>query len=402
MRRSLKNWEFWAAVLGCLLVLLFRVGGYWSSTWLSKWALLVYLMAGAFSVAVCRRTSFLHLPLLLYTFGELITLSAWPLGPYLGKLDTTVIMALQNNAFYGVLQIASCAGLMAWMARSHREGVRGIFIGLFLIWLIECVATLCLPWKGPFSPPNNGLWFGNPSMGSSLLACLLPFVWSLWISLCHEYRWRKAVVRIPLGVSWLVTFFVIYRTQASVPWGVLGVVTATALARNTWAISRKAFFLGLGSIGVLATAMIEAGQHLLGYEFWNQNGRFEIWEMGWKHYRHFGSAIWGLGYASTQIFLPLEQLTTGHMHGQTFLWFHSDWLQLAIEGGFVGMFCVFLSLGRALKQSWGHTEYLASLLGFVTLGVMDYPLRMPIHCFVLALIFGLTERGNSDLPESYP
>lgn len=385
----MKHLEFLLGVGSGLLVLFFETGSYWSATWLSKWAVILLAMSVIFSVWVARRTSFLHLPLLLYSFGELIVLAAWPQSPYQQTLDTVTLIALQKNAFYGVLELASCVGIMALVARGRDSFMKGAVASFGLIWLIGVGGTLLLPLVGDRSPPNNGLWFGNPSMGGGLLACLFPF--SLDVSGLMRINSPRIIKRFLLPFFWGLTFLAVYRTKASVPWGVLGVVTAALIAhtlRHRWVALLKAAV----AITALALGMIFIGQHFLGYEFWNQNGRFEIWTMAWQYYRAHGNAIYGFGYSTSQIFLPLEQISTEHMHGQTFLWLHNDWLQLAIEGGFVGMFCIFLSLGRLLKAAWATSAGLASLAGFVTLAAMNYPLRMPIHCYCLAVLCGLIER----------
>lgn len=387
----MKSLHFLLGVGAGLLLLFFHTGGYWSATWLSKWVLLILIMAVIFSIWVCRRTSFLHLPLLLYAFGHLIGLACWPQSPYQGITDTITLIALQKNAFYGVLELASCVGIVALIARGTDALMRGVVTSLGLIWLIGVGGTLCLPLTGPTSPPNNGLWFGNPSMEGGLFACLFVFSpESLILFRFAPLRWAKTLL-LPVGFG--LTFLAIWRTGASVPWGVLGVVTATLIAhtlRRSWQTLLKAAI----AITALAFGMILLGQHFLGYEFWNQNGRFEIWIMAWKWYRLHHSAVWGAGYSTSQVFLPLEQLATNHMKGQTFLWLHNDWLQLAIEGGFVGMFCVFLSLFRLIKASWLTSAGVAALLGFTTLAVMNYPLRMPLHCYCLAILCGLIERND--------
>lgn len=147
-------------------------------------------------------------------------------------------------------------------------------------------------------------------------------------------------------------------------------------------------------VGLLAVLMCALGKFTLGSEFWDENKRFEIWRMAWDWMWINGRPSVGMGFSTSQVLIPIEQTLTGHYHGDYFLWLHNDWLQLAIEGGWVGMTCVFLSVTRLLMLSYKRPPFFAALCGFMTMGIFNYPLRMPIHCFCLVLICGMIEKLN--------
>lgn len=366
MRHLIKPWTVVIATLGLLF---FGTGGYWSATWLSKWTLLMGFGTLALSVWAARATSLWHLPLMIYMFASLLAVGAWPQSPYEGTVDAVTLLALQKNAFAGLAEVA--IGVAFFILAASPAYARGTRVALPLLWLVGTVMILTLPLHGFESPPNNGLWFGNPSMAASLLACLLPFVWLLYRNPC---LWL---------VSWLLTLLLAYRTGASVPWGILGVVTAAV-----WVSRNPRRMLCLPAF---AAALIALGMTLLGHDFWDPNGRLEVWSMAWEWFRLHGSLVWGMGYSTSQVLLPLEQVVTGHYHGEYFLWLHNDWLQLFIEGGIVGMACLLLSLSRLLTVAWKSPALFGSLTGFVALACFNYPLRMPIHCFCLMLIGGMVE-----------
>lgn len=367
----------WHIIVGGLAVFFFHTGSYWSATWLSKWALILVLFGLATSVGAAKKTSFLYLPLMLYVFLSLIALSVWPQSPYQNLLDPVTLLALQKNALYGLMiWTISLSALAAFTV----ECVGGASWVLACIWSIGTLSTLWLPSHGMLSPPNNGMWFGNPSMGASLLAICLPFVWMGYSHL----KWYATVGLAPL--TWLLTLLAIYRTGASVPWGVLGIVSAAFLV--SWSVKK---WRTLIPIAALAVMMVLLGHHLLGKDFWDQNGRFEIWRMGWDWFRAHTPIALGAGFSSSQIMLPIEQVLTNHYHGEYFLWLHNDWLQLAIEGGYVGMACVFLALFRLVRVSFRYPSLFAGLMGFCALALFNYPLRMPIHSMCLLLIAASAE-----------
>lgn len=368
-----------AGVLALALCVLFvHTGNYWSATWLSKWAFMFWAASIGFSWWAAKRTSFFHFPLMAYAFTSLIYIAAGPQNPYAVFFDPVTVVALQKNAFFGLAEITVIIGAFSLMAREKGLQV-GAHLGLIAVWLIGTVSILSLQ-----RPPDNGLWFGNPSMGAGLLACLVPFVWPNHVQLI-EHKDRKWVSTL-FVISWAITLVMIYRTRTSVPWGVLGVVTSAYLLAMS---PKKVFAFSISAI--LAACMIPLGQRLLGTEFWDQNKRFEIWKMGWDWFWLHGSPSVGMGYSTTQVLLPIEQMITGHFNGDYFLWFHNDWLQLAIEGGYIGMACVFLSLFRLLWAGKNFPTLFASLAGFITLGLFNYPLRMPIHCFCLVIVAGAIE-----------
>lgn len=368
----------WGVFFLTLSVLFFGTGNYWSATWLSKWALILALSSGAISLWAARRTSLWYLPLMLYLYGSLLYLGVWQ-SHYAQTLDPVTLLALQKNALYGILQVTACLILFGAITSS---AIVPAHFSLIAIWAVGVGRILSLPLSGPFSAPNNGLWFGNPSMGASLLACLLPSVWAV----------SPKFGKIMKPLAWVLTLAAIYKTRASVPWGVLGVVTSVAIAVNTFRYRRSWLWI-LGSFVSIAAFLSALGMRLLGDDFWDQNGRFEIWKMALDWSKTHGNMWFGQGFSSTQVLLPIEQVVMGHYHGDYFLWLHNDWLQIFIEGGYLGAACVALAVGRALWVS-RHKLILPSLCGFATLALFNYPLRMPIHVYCLVLMLGVREAVN--------
>lgn len=378
----MKSLETWGICAAGTVITFFGYGNYWNTTWLSKWAVLLSLSALAMSWLCARKSSFLYFPLILYSLANLIALGVWSPSPYQQTLDPVTLLALQKNALFAILQVSALLMLFCGTKKSWQTG---IIIFLTATWATGVGSVLMQPTTGIHTPSNDGLWFGNPSMGASLLACLMPFAaWAF--SSTHLLKNSPRLQKVFFGLGWFLTLLAIYRTGASVPWGVLGVVTAALLLSQT-----RQFLRIIIPIGGIALGMILLGKGLLGHDFWDQNGRFEIWRMAFDRFQMSADPWFGFGFSSGQTLIPIEQINTGHFHGDYFLWLHNDWLQLAVEGGYIGMFCVFLAVGRLLMVSFRQPYLFASLCGFMTLGLFNYPLRMPIHCFCLVLVCGLAE-----------
>jgi len=372
------TWESWLILAVGVAVLFFGVGNFWSATWLSKWALILTLAAAGFSGWVARRTSWFYFPGLLYCLVSMLAIAAWPYQPFLRSYDIITLMALQKNAFSGVLEVVACTALFALITQSMK---RGILVFLSLVWAVGTFALVTLP-----HPALNGLWFGNPSMAAGLLACLLPIAWGFTAGTICRNNFR-AKMAFMCG-SWLLTLLMIWRTEASVPWGVLGVTTAAVFVART---PRKAWLLsGLGTL-LLAGLMLLVSHKLLGGALWGDSGRFMIWRMAIDCWDKSGSTLLGMGFSTSQILLPIQQVTTNHFGGEYFMWLHNDWLQILTEGGIVGWLCIAPAVARLASVAWPRPALFGALMGFCTLGLFNYPLRMPIHCLCIVLVCGLAE-----------
>lgn len=379
----MKSWQNWAIFVGGMAVFLFGTGNFWSATWLSKWALILALFGVAISFWAALRTSLAYLPLMLYGFLSLITMSVWPEQPYKDLFDPVTTLALQKNALYGLVVWTICVTAFASVKKKYSEC---ILVLLSTIWASGTLGILSLPLQGTHNAVNNGMWFGNPSMGAGLLACLMPFAWAL----ANVYVKNRRQVFFLISLSLAMTLLAIYKTRASIPWGVFGAVSfAVIVARGSVkGTSWKWTPLSFASIAVL---LLITGTKLIGKDFLFDSGRFEVWQMAWAYFREHGNPAFGMGFATSQVLIPVEQVMTSHYNGSYWLWLHNDWLQLVIEGGYVGTACALLAVARLLTVSFKKPALFGSLVGFCVLAVFNYPLRMPIHCMCLVMICGVTE-----------
>lgn len=381
--RSISH-ESWLVILIGLGVLFFGYGSYWSATWLSKWEILLIIFVWMTCFWCAKKTHWLYLPFLIYWLVSLVLISTDPL-PWLPTevRDPINMLAVGRNALYATL--ISIASVMGFGLLSRQSSI-GCMLVASLIWATGIVAILSLPLQGILSAPNNGRMFGNPSMEASLLACLMPFVIGF---LKDRLKWKHWLLRFCILGVWLITLLAIYRTKASVPWGVLGVVSAALLIAESK--TKRTLLVSGITIATLAISMILVGLHALGKDFWDQNGRLEIWQMAWNWSKSHGQLLLGTGFSTTQVLVPVEQMITGHFNNAYFMWLHNDWLQLFLEGGIVGFVFFTLAFSRLVYVTWKKPVLFASFMGFVTMGLFNYPLRMPIHCFCLFLVCALAE-----------
>jgi hypothetical protein len=101
----------------------------------------------------------------------------------------------------------------------------------------------------------------------------------------------------------------------------------------------------------------------------------------WNNYNiYIGSGIGSFPYVSINLQDKLHWWNDG-----IFLWMHSDWGQLLIEGGIVGLalsIALFVDVFRRLYKS---TIHVSSLCGFSAAMVFNYPMRY-VMVFVLCYL----------------
>ena len=210
-------------------------------------------------------------------------------------------------------------------------------------------------------------------MGGALLACLLPLVW------------EEIAATLPWAIlAWVLTALMAWRTQASIPVGVLGVVTVAywlpKALKHAWIPA--AFLAGY----------ISMEHWLLGRDLFDPNGRVPIYKLAMEYTQNHGLFLTGWGVGATQALMPILQQQTGTRLGNYFIWLHSDWLQTLTELGIPGLLFALLAAWVLFSKSRGAPR--AALLGFMGMACFDYPLRLPLTAFCLLLTCCLIERSS--------
>lgn len=373
MQQKVGSWGVLGVGAG---VLFFHFGQFWSATWWSKWGFLALAFNLFFCVWAARRTSWYYFPLMLYVLTSSTFMAFWAQLTYAKQLGPIVEIVLQKDALFA--WITGLAVIWAF-AEWKRGWSAGSQLTFHLIWAVGVCAYLCMP-KG--MPPNNGWYFGNPSMGAGLLAALLPALWD-------EFQVLPERFELPAGLlAWFLTALVIWRTGTSIPIGVLWLVTASYLIYR-FPVRRTVF--GVFSLTVFMAA---TGFLLLGHDFLDENGRTPIYKLAasWSSEQNLWHLGWGSG--AFQTVMPILQITHHVREHDYFMWMHSDWLQFAVEFGYAGVLCLAPALARLGVLTLNNEDPASSamLWGFMGMALFNYPLRMPITAFVLLLVVARVER----------
>ncbi len=156
-----------------------------------------------------------------------------------------------------------------------------------------------------------------------------------------------------------------------------------------------AYYIRVVGADPLLQRLQETGKDLLQAD---DNARIHFYRAGLDLWRKF--ALFGSGLGSFEVIAPLMVLK--YYQGSFIPYIHNDWLQLAIETGWVGGMLFILGMGSlfvAVFRRWWRTEDrwgfgfgLAAMGGMSAMGIhafLDFGLRVPINALFLALLVSL-------------
>lgn len=358
----LKTWESAVFLVSYLVVLTVGYGNnHWSSHWVNRWFLFLNLFTILACYLIARRTHLLFLPLLLVlSIGSLWT-SAWA-GSYVQDFDVPMRLALSKWGLYSWAQVLAMGTILALLPARLAPVVR------FCLGLTCVLASLYTLAQWQNIAFLRVAFSGNASMNGCLIAVTTPF---------FVGRSRFALGRLILPVV------AIALTGASIPWLVLGVVLVS-LRRWWWVllaglVGGLAFALNHPALGPLTSARTDVWPPLM--EWWWAQGR----------------VLQGMGGGVSVVMVPTIQSTLKIAPwAGGYMWLHNDWLQILFEYGLIGLWASGLAAAFLLYRGWKNPVLTASLLGFIAMGFVNYPLRLAPHAFALLLVCWLCLREPNE------
>lgn len=234
-----------------------------------------------------------------------------------------------------------------------------VLAGLNLRWffvgavLLDTLATILSP---------GGL-LGNPSINGTFLAC----------GFC-------LLCRLPSVWAWF-TLAAILLTKASVPVGAL----AVSLIAFWIALDKKHLvFVMLAFLSVLFLGAFLVGSGVEA-EFFSSSGRFEIWRELVPRYLSTANILIGSGGGSYQVLGPLMQSTFKAQWLHFFM--HSDWLQVLLEFGIIGLGMALYLYGRVLISLRENPELFAVACALGAGALFNWPMHHPLTALLAVWVF---------------
>ncbi len=139
--------------------------------------------------------------------------------------------------------------------------------------------------------------------------------------------------------------------------------------------------------------------YLLGSNLFNDSTRFKYYPMFIKYWWENANHFLGLGFSSFWTIGPLIQLENDpQMQSNFFTWFHSEWLQIIFELGFIGLALSLNVVYHFFKSCILKKDFELAIAGITYCSVMVFniPLRFFLFSFlgILILRLGFSKDGN--------
>ena len=336
----------------------------YSDVWWGPWyGLHVALIVAISSRIIIKRDSILGLNF-LYWLAMALLISNW--RPALDGYQIPDQLTIKN-----LTKESLFSALILFLFFEIFDGYLPLMKKVFqVLWWLEAI-TICFPL-------NHGIWhlnglMGSTSIGTTFLALTFPLVF--------PKRWLLAAAFI-MGLA-------VWWHSATATMAVAVALTVLLLSRG-W---RQTAMLPILSVLI-------AGPFFKGAIYGHQD-RYTGWHMylndWWVRANHF----LGWGHGAFKYYGPMAQERSGFgvVPGgmEVWLWPHSDWLQLLLDGGYIGLslaFALFVSVVWRYwrRQDWPH---LACALTFGFAMVAQYPLNIAVTTmFAGYLIYNSFERAT--------
>lgn len=115
------------------------------------------------------------------------------------------------------------------------------------------------------------------------------------------------------------------------------------------------------------------------------NGRIEAYALSLDYFKtlKFSDQAFGLGFGTTPVWLPALQLrASGWTQANVFTWMHSDWIQILMELGILGLvLCVLVAISALWKSRFNVTTRCA-IAAFITAMAINMPIHWPMTAIV--------------------
>lgn len=358
---------------GILLAISIKINpsNYWVWHLYGRWALTTFMGCLAYSWWVAGQLgSRQYFPLIAWVLASGVYIGLSPFSIYQREPDLLFKIAMSKDAVYGTLLFTLSTLFIACRPDNYSRVMRATLRNIFFLSLGY---TLLQYKEEAFA---RGAFMGNASMNGCLIACLFPF------------GWETTNCRYKRGILLAVTLLAISMTDASQPYGCLGIVLAVMAYRGG--------FLGVISLRVCALIVLlilGLGYSLQGMELFNTSGRFAEWPVIISGVRQRANIFFGSGFGSSAHLISAIQMLhlqeTKPLFGSLYLWYHSDWLQMFMELGIIGFSFVCWTWWRIVHTARHDVALISSLLGFSVCGLFNYPMHLAPSAVSIVLLIGL-------------
>lgn len=353
--------------------------------WSSKWAALLIVGAAYFAYEVYKRTDIFLATFSFYSLFNSIILFRWLENKYSGlkNLDRIVI------SYYVLIGLVSFLIISFIALNIKKKHFRFLEKTFGMLCLINATYVLIQWGLG-----NGYLWRGGFFANGSINGCFIAFTYPFLL----KYTLPKFVEKspsadnLPYHLCNLFMGFFMYCVAApvlavlcsktSVPVGAM----ALAIFGVFIPVNKLTNWKLLLTVALFIAAFIFVAWFIDPSNLFYSSGRFKLYEAvlteWWNKYD-----IWfGTGLGTYPLFGLDAQLKHKVLAGTWAIWMHSDWLQILVELGIVGLILALTSSISIFLRVMYRPAYLGALLSFSGSMLFNYPIHYPIHALLLMFI----------------
>lgn len=305
-------------------------------------------------VGVFRRSAFLGIAALYFVIVcYLQTTNPHLYMPHLEEINKARLQFFAIESWFVIILAIN----LFLFGVKERVDYSGLLANLFLFGVTVLVIETFFGWL-------QSVWFFNPGGAQDVgfLGSLYPFYWI--------YYRNKSLPILAIGSLFYVGALIGCGSAVGFAIGLLNLAFIVC--------GQRAFIFGL----------FAPGAYWFLREFFNDNGRLNIWQNFYASWVSWGDTLLGTGAGSFQFLNIKRQMLVGEK--SLFLWAHNSWLQTMFEYGYVGLLLmVFLFGVLAYRLRFLIAEFWC-LWALALYAMVDMPLN---HMTSLALIVYLFIRG---------
>lgn len=218
---------------------------------------------------------------------------------------------------------------------------------------------------------------GNRSIGASFCACWWFFCMYLSINgteLETRLHTSPRLTRFIFITSWLAVPAVLISVS-SISFGAMALgVCAVLMACMPKLTSRSRAYAFCLIFGVCLATLITG--HMIDAEWGHHINRQDAWVMFWDFWKEQGFLLFGSGPGTFKLYGPMAQVKYGWTGGDIWLWAHSDWYQVLLELGEVGLLLAWAFYLQLLRKAFNRPLLFGSIACFGAIMCGNYPLHV--------------------------
>lgn len=350
--------------------------------WHTKWAVLLWMLAGWLAWRVTEETSWRAGLFFGYALANGIWFMAWresSIGSLPPMAQTGFESLAAQGCFYWMFLVAAAMEFEV----TDFTWVRRLFGWSCLVGALYVIAEYAL-----FD--QRGRAIGGFVDQGSMMGCWLAVTYPFLAFEGRETSRGAFLATLPVVAAQLI---LLIQGQVSNPMGVSAVVLVVFLIPAFWGVFKKwvlvvGLVLGLGGMVVVGLMANEL--------FFSDSYRFWFYRIVWEWWFENANRWTGQGLGSFTMWGPFIQQLHEFPQRKMF-WMHSDWQQVVFELGILGGVLCLGVAAQAARNCWLRKDLvlLSSLAGLAGSMVFNYPWRLPMFAFLgtMLLVMALRKYG---------